>query len=217
MKTNAISFDGNNSSSKTANKKPNNTNKPFILAGTAAIGAISGGRYALKNPSESTIKKISELKPNIQEYYTAFLKCFNLNKAAELLKSNNIKKETHENVTNVVNSINNLLIKEEELQLLTNTPIKERVKSFKTALSEANQSHFAFWQSFNKLGNLKELNDIGILNYENYQKLLQAAKQKGKEFSKIITKPILKGAGLGAGIGILIGLGINSLIKSKKD
>ena len=207
----------NSTRNNTGNNRQSQYNVPVIAATTVA-GSAAGGAYAFRHPSDATVKKLETLKPTPAEWFQSLLKSFNMKKAQEALKNNTITEQAYNTTKGVVDSLKNVLEKEEIVEKVRETPHSQRKISLSQATKEANQTRPAMYKSMKNFTEdlMSHLNEHGIFNKNIWEEAKSAAKEKGKQVLKIMAKPLGIGAAVGAGVGLLIGLGVNSLLKSSK-
>lgn len=188
------------------------SNTNYIIP-TAIIGAGSGAIYGFRHPSEEACQKISFLHPTVTEAMNEYKNSFNMDKAAKALKNKKLTKDEFKIVEEIVNNLSNIIEKEENLNKVANTPFNERVQSFRSALKDANKSHFDVYKSFIKFSkNLQnKLIDLNVFDLERFSNNKKSVAKKALKMYKIVAQSAIKPIMICTGVGAAFGLFLNKI------
>lgn len=184
---------------------------------SASVGAIAGGLYGFRNPSEKVCKKIAGVKPTITETMKEYADSFDIMQAGKKVKSGELSLDEYKKTARIYKAVYNTFEKEKQITDVMNTPIEERTMTFRQAVKEANKTRPELYKAMFGFNNKfkAKLTELEIFDAEKFSQAYKQAAKKMVFMYKELGKGALKGLGIGAVAGVLIGHSLNKIADNK--
>lgn len=192
----------------------NNLNN--IAIGTTT-GAIIGGIYGFRNPSEKTFIKLSKLGLSTASTLKVYRDCFDMLSAGTAVRSGNLTLDEYRQTNNIRTAIHNVFEKEKQIMEIANTPFEQRTKTLQEAIKEANEARPNLYKEmFNFNNRLRtKLIENNVFDNKKFLNAMENMAKKSFIALKEVSKGALKWLGIGAITGAIIGY-LANIISEKK-
>ena len=194
-------------------------NNTSYIPVTAAAGAVGGAFYGFKHPGEKSCLKISKLTPNIIDTMTEYKDSFNLETAKIATAEGKLQLNEYSKAENIVNSISEVIEKEQKVKEVLNTPFEQRTTTLKSATKEANALRPKMYKAFLEMTTdfQNKLVELNIFDKEKFSAATKEAKGKAVAVWKELSKGAAKGLAVGVAAGAALGYWLNSITKNKPE